>query len=141
MSADRKRYRTQWAAQFFAAAELTRRGYLVSFTLGNAPVVDLMAVSPTGTHFEIDVKGLSSKNFWLTQERESRDDLFYILVYLPPDYRPPNFYIFTSKVLMENIRVLKTQTLESGKKWIDRGAGINWRTALEYQDRWDLFPG
>ncbi len=141
MGADRKRYRTQWAAQFFAAAELTRRGYLVSFTLGNAPVVDLMAVSPSGTHFEIDVKGLSSKNFWLVQEREPRDDLFYILVYLPPDYHPPNFYIFTSKVLMENIRAQKTQTLESGKKWIDSGAGINWRTALEYQDRWDLFPG
>jgi len=26
------RYKTQWAAQFFAAAELTRRAYLVSLT-------------------------------------------------------------------------------------------------------------
>ena len=36
-----KRYCVQWAAQFFVAAELTRRGYIVSFTLGNAPETDL----------------------------------------------------------------------------------------------------
>jgi hypothetical protein len=27
--------RTQWTAQFLAAAELVRNGYVVSFTMGN----------------------------------------------------------------------------------------------------------
>jgi hypothetical protein len=58
MNPNSKRYKTQWAAQFYAAAELTRRGYLVSLTLGNAPVADLLAVSPSGKHFMVDVKGL-----------------------------------------------------------------------------------
>ncbi len=31
------RYHTQWAAQFYVAAELTRRGYFVILTLGKRP--------------------------------------------------------------------------------------------------------
>jgi hypothetical protein len=135
-----KRYRTQWATQFYAAAELTRRGYLVSFTLGNAPVVDLLAVSPQNNHFMIDVKGLSSKNFWLVQERKPKDDLYYILVYLPPDFQSPHFYILTSAYLMQEIGKLKNATIEAGKRWVDSGAGINWGTALDYKDRWELLP-
>jgi hypothetical protein len=51
--------RTQWAAQFAVAAELCKRGYEVSFTMGNAtPVADLMLVSPLKRMFLIDVKGL-----------------------------------------------------------------------------------
>ena len=61
MSRLSKRYQTQWAGQFYVAAELTRRGYLVSLTLGNAPVVDLLVVSPDGEHFGVDVKGQSTR--------------------------------------------------------------------------------
>lgn len=141
MSTDRKRYRTQWAAQFYAAAELTRRGYLVSFTLGNAPVVDLLVVSPKNEHFMIDVKGLSSKNFWLVKEHEPQDDLFYILVYLPSDSQPPNFYIISSKEMAKEINALKQQTIDAGKDWTGSGAGINWGTAVPFKDRWNLLPG
>jgi len=48
------RYKTQWAAQFFAAAELTRRGYLVSLTFGNAPASGLHVQSPIGTQFTVE---------------------------------------------------------------------------------------
>ena len=34
---------TQWAAQFLTAAELVRRGYTVSFTMGNSTPVSLLA--------------------------------------------------------------------------------------------------
>ena len=50
MSSQRKKYQTQWASQFFAAAELIRRGDQVALTLGNAPVTDLLVVSPEGIH-------------------------------------------------------------------------------------------
>ena len=36
-------YHSEWAAQFFAAAELSRRGYTVTLTLGNARATDLIA--------------------------------------------------------------------------------------------------
>jgi len=52
-----KKYFTQWASQFYVAAELVRRGYLVSLSFGNAPVVDLLVQSPKGILFTIDVKG------------------------------------------------------------------------------------
>lgn len=141
MSTNQRRYRTQWAAQFYAAAELTRRGYLASFTLGNAPIIDLVVVSPNDKQrFMVDVKGLSSKNFWLVREHEPQDDLFYILVYLPSDFQPPNFYIMTSKDMAKEINTLKKQTIDAGKTWTGRGTGINWGAALPYKDQWNLFP-
>lgn len=57
------RFSTRWSAQFYVAAELTRRGYLVSLTLGNALFADPLVVSPAGVHFMVDVKGQSTRNF------------------------------------------------------------------------------
>ena len=136
----KKNYQTQWAAQFYTAAELTRRGYLATFTLGNAPEVDLLCASPSGRHFSIDVKGLSSKNFWLIREREPHNDLYYVLVYLPPNFENPQYFILHSKVLMKKIAGLKKLTLANGKRWVDSGSGINWGMSLEHQNAWDVFP-
>ena len=51
-------HQTQWAVQFAVAIELCKRGYEVSFTMGNtAPVADLMVVSPFKREmFLVDVK-------------------------------------------------------------------------------------
>jgi len=135
-----KRYHTQWSAQFFAAAELTRRGYLVSLTLGNAPAIDLVVVSPKGTHFAVDVKGLSSPNFWLIAERLCQPDLYFMLVHVPASDDHPDFYILRSESVMTEIAKLRQQTLDSGKKWVESGAGLNWGAALPFKDRWDLLP-
>jgi hypothetical protein len=135
-----KRYFTQWAAQFYAAAELTRCGYLVSLTLGNAPECDLVVRSPLGVHFEIDVKGVSSRNFWLIQEREPRVDLYFVLVYLTPAPTSPSFFIMSSSEVMAAIADLKRQTIAAGKNWPASGAGINWGTSLTYENRWSILP-
>lgn len=135
-----KRYFTQWAAQFYAAAELTRRCYFVSLTLGNAPDCDLVVRSPEGTHFEIDVKGLSSRNFWLIREREPRSDLYFMLVYLPPTPTAPEFFIVSSAELMKAIADLRQQTIATGKNWAASGAGINWGTGLAFKDCWHNLP-
>jgi hypothetical protein len=51
-------HQTQWAAQFAVASELCKRGYEVSFTMGNTtPIADLMVVSPVGREmFLIDAR-------------------------------------------------------------------------------------
>jgi len=56
----RSGHRTQWTAQFAVASELCKRGYEISFTMGNAtPLADLMVVSPKlEKMLLIDVKGL-----------------------------------------------------------------------------------
>ena len=134
-----KKYQTQWAAQFYVAAELTRRGYLVSLTLGNAPVADLLVVSPNGEHFMVDVKGQARKNFWLIKRRTPRDDLFYILVYLPKDEHP-KFFILSSHELMREREEYRKRIESKGGKYRDELGGINWSTALKYENRWDKLP-
>ena len=87
MSKNKKHARTQWAGQFATALELTRRNYLVTFTLGNEPTTDLMCESPTERRlFKVQVKSLSSKTCFLCQERllEPDKSLFFVFVFIPP---------------------------------------------------------
>jgi hypothetical protein len=65
----RSGHRTQWTAQFAVASELCKRGYEISFTMGNAtPLADLMVVSPKlKKMFLIDVKGLYRPNPWVVK--------------------------------------------------------------------------
>jgi hypothetical protein len=140
MSEQDTRYRTQWSSQFYAAAELTRRGYLVSLTFGNAPVSDLLVQSPSGDHFTVDVKGQSTKNFWLIRPRTAKPDHYFILVFVPRDGSPPKFFIVRSDELMRHREKYKQSALISSGKYRDDLGGINWGTALAYEDKWDSLP-
>jgi hypothetical protein len=76
---------TQWTAQFLAAAELVRRSFVVSFTMGNStPIADLMVGTLSGEQFWVDVKGLSGKAAWLVKPKPDRHNLYYVLMLLAP---------------------------------------------------------
>src|SRR5947208_726636 len=83
---------TQWAGQFGVAHELCRRGYLVTFTMGNAPEVDLLCRSPKGKDFAVQVKSLSSKTSFIfgrgvvDDKRDECNDLYFVFVLLPQDH-------------------------------------------------------
>ena len=53
---------------FGVAHEMTRRGYLVSFTMGNATAIDLLCRSPKGQDFSLQVKTLKAKGWFIFQE-------------------------------------------------------------------------
>jgi hypothetical protein len=102
LTANEKRRRSQWGAQFLVASELVRRGYLVSFTMGNnTPDADLMVGKPKGHPFWVDVKGQSSRQAWLIQPKTlTIPNLFYILVYLSPlrcegERNPDSFFVLS----------------------------------------------
>jgi len=133
------RYKTQWATQFYAAAELTRRGYLVSLTFGNAAVADLHVQSPSSTLFTVDVKGQSSKSFWLVQRRAKNTSHFFILVYLPPALAQPRYFVLTSDELMRQRDEYEQLSVARGKYRDDLG-GMNWSAAYNYEDRWNALP-
>src|SRR5579863_9156701 len=99
MTLAQKRARTQWSAQFLAAAELVRRGYMVAFTMGNhTPDADLAVVAPKNKrHFLVDVKGLGSKGAWLLKPKNKRPDLYYILVHVGSTRTSDRFFVLTSK--------------------------------------------
>jgi hypothetical protein len=138
MPSQANKYRTQWAAQFFAAAELTRRGYLVALTLGNAPATDLLVQSPLGQHFTVDVKGLASPNWWLVSERTDHPD-FYVLVLVPKD-GPASFYILTGTEMSDEMERVRQRSLAAGNTWTGRGSGILFSTSRAYENRWDTLP-
>jgi hypothetical protein len=111
----------------------------VSLTFGNAPVSDLLVRSPNGSQFTVDVKGQSTKNFWLVQPRIPNPGHFFILVFLPAQYAPPQYFIISSDELMCLREEYKQSALVRGKYRDDLG-GINWSTALRYGGKWDTLP-
>jgi hypothetical protein len=135
-----KRYLTQWTAQFFVAAELSRRGYLTSFTLGNAPVTDIVACIPDQKKiFRVDVKGLSTKTFWLLKRPNSDPKLYFIFVYIPTDLNEkPHYYIMTSSKVTKRWDT-NNDKAQGSKGWV-KAPGLYWKDTQEFEDCWDTLP-
>jgi hypothetical protein len=138
-----KRYSVQWAAQFFVAAELTRKGYTISFTLGNAPETDLHVSNiDSSIQFRVDVKGHSTKNFWEIKYKKPKEDLFYILVDV--FMNPPIYYILHSEEMMKEWKeyhdyIIKFRKEKGRKPPSDNYRwGIRHTQAIKYKDRWDI---
>jgi hypothetical protein len=87
----------------------------------------------------VDVKGQSTKNFWLIQRRVPNPGHFFILVFLPPQHAPPQYFIISSAELMFLREEYKQSALARGKYRDDLG-GIIWSTALHYGSKWDTLP-
>jgi hypothetical protein len=135
--------RTQWASQFLAAAELVRRNYAVSFTMGNStPIADLMVGTQGGQQFWVDVKGRAGKSDWLITPKPAHHNLFYILVYLSPlansgeGREADQFFVLTqaeANRLEEEFR-----TDRPGRKTTI--PGFRFGAAVPHRDRWDKLP-
>jgi hypothetical protein len=124
------RHFTQWAAQFYTAAELTRRGYLISFTLGNAPATDLQVTSPTGISFPVEIKGLQASNWWIVRRPDPKIGRFYILVLVPSAdvKRPPRYFVLNTKQLLT--------IHQDDPKW----PGMNFGAVAQYENAWEALP-
>ena len=133
----RKRYLTQWAAQFAVAGELCKRGYEVALTMGNTtPEADLMVVAPLRKEmFLIDVKGQSTKSFWRIREKAKRSNLFYVLAYVPIG-KPNRFFVLPQHELSKLMKKYE----HSGVKFDPRFSGVNWTAPFPYEDKWELLP-
>src|SRR5215510_12998049 len=94
----RSGHRTQWAAQFAVASELCKLNYQVALTLGNHPAVDLMAISPNGQRFSIEVKGLYKPNYWQARKQTPRDGLVYVFAYSSPTKCSPAWRSWRPKI-------------------------------------------
>ena len=136
-----KRHHTEWGAVFLVAAELERRGYTVSFTLGhNTPIADLMIATPSGVQFSVDVKGQSSKSSWNLRPKRPWANLFYILVYFPPkapgSSEKDRFFILTqadANMLVATYR--QNHPGDSGK-----APGFAFKDPEPFEDQWGSLP-
>ncbi|MDP8238527.1 MAG: hypothetical protein P9X24_05520 [Candidatus Hatepunaea meridiana] len=130
------RYHTQWAAQFYIAAELTRRGYLIALTLGNAPRTDIIATRPPGISFRVECKGTRTKGTWLFKCDKPEKNLFFVFVYIPKKDIPPQYFILDSK---EAFRIL-VKYRESHPNQKPGWSSCNWGDIASFEDKWDKLP-
>ena len=129
---------TQWAAQFAVTSELCKRGYEVSFTMGNStPLADLMVISPSGKMmFLVDVKGLYRTNPWIIKRKPTNAQLFYALAYVPTDV-PNQFFIMSQRTATA---LIEAELKRLGRRDDYVVTGFVWKSALEHKDRWDILP-
>jgi hypothetical protein len=135
-----KTQRTQWCAQFLAASELVRRGYVVSFTMGNhTPTADLMVGVPqTGLQFWVDVKGLASNNAWLIKPKPEHLNLFYILVRVAENRKDDRFFILSQSEM--NQLLDKARAEREARNSTDKTEGFRFTYPQDYESHWASLP-
>lgn len=131
-------HQTQWAAQFAVASELCKRGYEVAFTSGHTtPVADLLLVSPhSKTMLMVDVKGLHRLNPWVIKRKPARDNLFYILAFVPTG-QSNRFFVLTQN---EINRQVESELKRLGRADDYRMTGITFKQGLPHENAWDALP-
>lgn len=146
MASDDNNYGTQWAGQFYVAAELTKRGYIIGFTLGNAQETDILVHSPNDNNFSVEVKSMKKGNFWMYRKREVKDNQYYIFTIIGDIDESPEFYILSSKEAMaeydhyykhiEDLRKKKGVPLNpKDNRWGAKSTDIK-----KYKDEWNKLP-
>jgi hypothetical protein len=107
---------------FLAAAELTRRGFVVSLTARNAFGADLLVTNQCQHAWSVQVKTnqSTSANFWLLSahcEKLRSKSHVYVFVALKGKDRP-SFLVVPSLIVAENV---KKQPTKGGEMyWFDR---------------------
>ncbi|MCB9185576.1 MAG: ATP-binding protein [Flavobacteriales bacterium] len=102
---------TGLSGEYFVAAELYRRGWLVGITVGNAKAVDILA-EKDGLNISIQVKAIyKRKNIgWPLMTEQIKDGCFYIFVNLNADKMAmPDYFIATSEEVRGKIKQYATR--------------------------------
>jgi len=124
------------AGEFLVAGELSRRGYPVSITMGNAKSVDIYA-SARERVIKVDAKAGRRKGNWPIAKDSVNEDVYYIFVYLQDQNKiknniAPEYFVVSGKEIISKNLV---------KTWETR-QGIRYPTlnTNNYKERWDKLP-
>jgi len=124
------------AGEFLVAGELSRRGYPVSITIGNAKSIDIYA-SARERVIIVDAKAGRKKGNWPIEKSSINEDVYYIFVYLQDKNKiknnvAPEYFVVSGKEVIPKNLV---------KAWKTR-QGIRYSTlnTNNYKERWDKLP-
>ena len=128
-----------FAGEFLVAGELSRRGYLVSITMGNAKSIDIFASTEEGVKIGIDVKASRYRTSWPIAKVD--ESLFYIFVYLQTEDKlkndnktrvntSPEYYVVPGQDIMKNKLVEPWKSIP----------GIKYSSLQEYREGWSILP-
>jgi hypothetical protein len=142
------------AGEYYVAAELSRRDWLATVTIKNAPGTDVLAQRRDGSR----MVAIQTKTSWgtswqlgLKDERPpSRDNEWYVLVALRDEFDRPLFYVIPRNVLAALVYLEhKDWMLERGhlhgpargvrKENERRTIRAGWIDG--YREQWDLLDG
>jgi hypothetical protein len=119
---------THLAGEFFVAAELSRMGFNVALTMGNAKRVDLVVENDDKT-LPIQVKALAHrKNVgWpINPESNFGDGLVFVMVVLGAKGGTPEYYIVSGSVIQRKRKRYKGRAI------------VNIKDVSEFRDNWTL---
>lgn len=130
---NREKFITGMTGVYYAAAELSSRGYIVTVTARNAPSVDMMVSTPDLKRtFNVQVKANKPKGtqaYWLLSEQSkmTSPNLIYVFVNLKADGRP-DFYLADSSTVSKNLVVER------------RPGSVFYSFARDgkFKDKWDI---
>ncbi len=142
----RSTHHTSWTASFAVAAELSRRCYDVTFTVGNAPRYDLFCTEPgpLKTTFKVRVKGMSKPGaFWVRSQFFSPPTdkyLFLVVVLVPqPIDDPFRYFILSHHQAQEEFKKMPTTT-KDGREIGPDLTGLYFRSITPYEGAWQTLP-
>jgi hypothetical protein len=135
---------TSSAAVFAIGAELSRRGYDITFTLGNTRKVDMMCSIPDGKTFKIQVKGISDEwAFYIDKpffDGATQKDLYLVVVLVPKEARndlPFRFFILSHE---EAQNQFKRNLYKKDGTLITKNFGLPFSSIKPYENKWETFP-
>jgi hypothetical protein len=135
------------AGEFAVASELNRRHVLASVTYGASKATDIFALDGKMRRVvRIEVK-TTDKRRWVLDRKVAAppsEDVFWVLVLLPPPGQPPNFFVFSAHeihdIWQKDMDEYKRKyELKNGRKFESFGVpGVNLEDrVLPYENRWD----
>jgi hypothetical protein len=136
IESDHKRIENQLtgiSGEFFVAAELAKRNFQVSITLGNAKGVDLFATNQlTGKVFEVEVKTLRKKpNCFTLNTKRLKTEKVFVFVYLNENNKQPSYHILKGAEILENPKHFYGSSLGTARETVNHGP------LKDHKDRWD----
>ncbi len=124
------------AGEYFVAAELERRGFIVAVPMSNVENFDILAIHrKTYKQYAIQVKTTSHKQrkWTLTAKNETLvgDNIIYVFVSLN-NLENPSYHIVSSAIVAQSIK-------EAHQKWLDTpsktGAKHNDNNLRNFEDK------
>lgn len=140
---ERDKQQTSSAAVLAIGAELSRRGYDVTFTLGNTRRVDMLCSAPNGETFKLQVKGISGTyGFYIDKsffEGEVQSNLFLVVVVVPlvGDNAPFRFFVLNHADAKKEFLEMPQQKRDGRPQ---SNPGLNWGSIKNYENEWAKFP-
>jgi len=122
------------AGEFLVAGELSRRGYPVSITLGNAKSVDIHAETSRGI-VKVQAKAVRNKGNWPIREDSIEEDIFYIFVFLQTKTaikgnKASEYFVAKRKDLKDLVQTWGTR----------QGIRYSSLNKERFKERWDKLP-